>query len=417
MHRLYPKNPNINLKISNYPRVLPSSFISREYNYLRYDTDSKEFYTPSIVKLNNDKILVTYYEVTENKIYVSIVNDSTILLNTLNPCASNEYEFNLMTINPNSIHSLNHCSEYGKSSLTRSKLYKTPTNEILLFIYDPGSQNNIDRICKIYKSKTGLCNNIDDWELYSEVFNFHDDLESGAVAGVWYSSGILSNIGPIQTLKDNRIGFIYGYLEKYTSFDMYSYGFAYSDDNGLTWNNSRINYTPTGTYDGTPCSGTHGIGVFNNCLITSFEYGYLTCNKKFAYSLDNGENWSLCGEYQNLLGDMAVGAERSHDFSIQRSGNYNYLLKHNYSGSITFMIYKYPIDMDIDLDGQNPYNFPLSLCSTFIDTYLPEFDIDYNINNSYQLVTHIEQLNNKPIFLNHLKSTYNLQGSFIKIFN
>src|SRR4030067_153806 len=324
------------INFSEYPKIYPAGTVElHQYtNYIRYQSGI-DFGTASCAKRSDGKIAVTYWDITNDIVKISCIDEARILF-TIDNCCDNINEYDFCTINPGS-------SKFNKDRcMTRSKLFRNALNELLLFIYDPGYGNQ-PSFCRVYKSTSGNGENISDWNLYSTIW----DVPSPALSIPSYSfNQVLNDISPLHYLTSGRLCFMVGKWVKVTNYIVSGYYYCYSDDDGLTWSFSEI-YRPS-YGSSTNCPEINGVCESTNCIYLMVGSGqYLTHTRQFIiYSINNGLTWSLGNELDFVPGTVLTP-------SYHQDDTYNYYMKTTVDPQ--YNLYYMNKNISLDLINQEPY--------------------------------------------------------------
>ena len=346
MHRLYPKNGGKFPKLvySGYPAMQESSkeLVSLTGKWIRYSS-TRRYGVPSICMRTDGKLLASYWDTKNNKIYLSII-DNPMWIFTVDNCGNNptEYEFTNFVADVNS---KKQDPGIFSTANMRCSLVRNGLGELLLICSDPGSKNTKQKLC-VYKSISGNGNSDSDWVLLSNAYE-------SAVLNVSFDYCAWSNceINNCYLLDTGRLILPFGRLIK-GSFNVgtWIYSMLISDDNGVSWNYSDIvpgqmpNIMSVG-------DGISGIARFGDTLFT--VYGYYTTgtnlHQRFAFSNDFGDTWNLCDVITGLPGESAQIAIRIYEGDFW---NLMYVTRPN-SNNWYIMFSEKTIELDVI--GQTPY--------------------------------------------------------------
>jgi len=230
--------------------------------------ETSYFGSGNFVTRTDGKIIGSYYNYTDKKIYISYVDTEVDLLT--NDCFSvNETVFETLVGN-----TLNNRRK-------RSHLFWTQSGKLQLYIYEPGDNTHTSYL-KLYQSTTG---NGDDFALLTTVNTITPKSKSGQFRAIMGDLGGVTQFG-------SRILVTYGFPKagtgSYINYWMWGHYCSYSDDNGASWSGGYILWygTDTGGYS----RFTYGLGMGDDRLFCYVSLG-ASYNARTYYSDDSGVSW------------------------------------------------------------------------------------------------------------------------------
>lgn len=279
------------------------------------------------------KILVTYSNYVENKIYLSVVDSEDDIFYFDNKCAVNEWVFDTL------VNVLG--APYTQSV---SRFQKLPNGEILLYIMDHGIEDiNGVMLVKVYKSANGLGT---DFTLVNTLYDL-----------TYHNGSIFTlnscHLGRAIQLESGRILVpIQVQINSYVSSSAVVWTQSkcfYTDDNWVTFGIGNIATSELGK-SLEPLS--KGFGNFNGRIYTYHGYNFSGTNTRFSYSDDDGETWANCPMYVREGDGGTSYIDGGYDgIYWEKSLGLNFWVHYEIPAEEKFVLYYAPDNIDAPTDS------------------------------------------------------------------